>query len=190
MDYLEQRYLFNKIRVDFTDTGVLYTYGNIFNTKQLAIDYEEIIFWKVTRTVKTDKFNLFVCIASALVMLKSIMGIYDNPYGIYKGLLPFSTLFFIVFFVVTFLGRIKYLYIETTDIGAIKLFDRKRKSVDSFLAQLSTNSRTYLREKYTEIDSNLSKEVQLENLFWLKSIKVITKQEYDAFKNQLINNNG
>jgi len=52
MDYLEQKYLFHKIRIDLKDNGILYTYGNILNTKQLFIDYEEILFWNITRQVK------------------------------------------------------------------------------------------------------------------------------------------
>ena len=122
------------------------------------------------------------------MVLKSIMGVYDNPYGIYKGLLPFSSLFFIVFLVVTIVGRMKYLYIETANGSAIKLLDRNKLTLDSFLEQLATQSKKYLREKYTDIESDLSKEVQLENLFWLKKIKVISKQEYDKFKSLLMNN--
>jgi hypothetical protein len=190
MDYLKQKYLFQNIRVDFKENGILYTYGNILNTTQLFIDYEEILFWNITREIKTDKFNFFICIASALVMLKSIMGVYDNPYGIYKGLLPVSALFFIVFLIVTLLGRVKYVYIETANGGAIKLLNRNKPAIDQFLAQLTNQTKNYLREKYTDLDSDLSKEAQLENLFWLKKIKVISKQEYDVFKNLLMNNNG
>lgn len=186
MDYLEQKYLFHKIRVDLKESGILYTYGNVFNTKQLFIDYEEILFWKITKQVKTDKFNLFVCIASGVMMLKSIMGVYDNPYGIYKGLLPFFAIFFIVFLVITLLGRVKYVFIETADGGAIKLLNRNNPILDSFLDQLATQAKTYLREKYIDIDIDLSKEAQLENLFWLKKIKVISKQEYDKFKSLLM----
>ena len=188
MDYLDQKYLFHKIRIDLKDNGILYTYGNVLNTEQLFIDYEEILFWNITRQVKTDKFNLFVCIASALVMLKSIMGVYDNPNGIYKGLLPVSALFFIVFLIVTLVGRVKYVYIDTVNGGAIKLLNRNKPTLDVFLEELTIRTKNYLREKYTDIESDLSKEAQLENLFWLKKIKIISKQEYDNLKSQLMKN--
>lgn len=188
MDYLDQKYLFYKIRIDLKDNGVLYTYGNILNTKQVFIAYEEILFWNITRQVKTDYFNFFVCIASALVMLKSMMGIYDNPNGIYRGLLPVCAIFFIVFLIVTLLGRIKYVFIDTANGGAIKLLNRNKQTVDAFLEELTSRTKNYLREKYTDIDSDLSKEAQLENLFWLKKIKIISKQEYDKFKSLLMHN--
>jgi len=188
MDYLDQKYLFHKIRIDLKDNGILYTYGNILNTKQLFIAYEEISFWNITRQVKTDNFNLFVCIASALVMLKSMMGVYDNPNGIYKGLLPVSAIFFIVFLIVTLLGRIKYVFIDTANGGAIKLLNRNKQTVNVFLEELTSRTKNYLREKYTDIDRDLSKEAQLENLFWLKKIKIISRQEYDKFKSLLMDN--
>ena len=186
MDSYEQKYLFRKFKVDFKEGGILYTYGNIFDTKEIAIDYEEVLFWKITREAKTDKFNLFVCIASGVMVIKSILGVYDNPLGIYKGLLPLSGIFFIVFLVVTLLGRTKYVYIELANGGVIKLLDRNKPSLAIFLGQLATQTKQYLRAKYTDLESSLSTEVQLENLFWLKQIKVISKPEYEKFKSILM----
>lgn len=185
----EQKRFFNKLIIDFQENGILYSRENIISSKQSFIEYENILFQQITKETKTDKFNLFVCILSAITLLKSLIGIYDNPNGIYKGLMPFSFIFFVVFLVVTLLGRGKFVTIATAENGPIKLFNNKSDEnvVNQFLKDFTKYIKSYLKSKYTDIDSDIPKETQLENLFWLKRSKIISKQEYENLKAQLLN---
>ncbi len=189
MDIFEQRFLFSKTKIEYQESGILYSFGNVISNKQYFIEYENILLNNITRETKTDKFNLFVCLISLTAVLKSILGVYDNPNGIYKGLLPFSFLFFIVFLAVTIIGRTNFLFIETVNGLPIKLFNNKsnKSALDQFLKKFKQKIKAYLKTKYTEIDKDVAKETQLENLFWLKNNKIISKQEYESLKAGLIN---
>jgi len=56
---------------------------------------------------------------------------------------------------------------------------------NQFLADLIDARNQYLRENYAQIDENLNYEHQLSNFRRLKSIKAITKEEFDAKYNEL-----
>ena len=187
MKELNQKRNLNHNKIEFIEDGLNYYTGNIINSKQLFIPYEDVIYERITRELTTDKFNLFVSIASLLLMVKSLFGIYDNPDGIYKGLLPIVFGFFVVFSIVTFLGRGKYIYIDTIHSGRIKLFDNNPSEfeIEEFLKKLKTNTEEFLKSKYAVVDFDLPIEGQLENFNYLEKRKVITKEEYIALKNQL-----
>lgn len=68
MEVFEQKFLFNRVKIEHLETGIFYSYGNIFNKKQHFIDYENILLQTVTKETKTDKFNLFICLVSLVLV--------------------------------------------------------------------------------------------------------------------------
>jgi len=186
MDNFSQSRYLNTKSIRFQDDGLLYASGNILTSKEIFIPYEEIIYEKTTRLLKTDKFNFWVCVVSLATVVKSIVGIIDNPHGIYKGLLPFSSIFFIAFLVATILSRRRLLYIDTFNSGIIELYDKNASESENFIMHLKTRTQQFLKSKYGKIDKDLPIETQLESLNWLKGRKIITDQEFDNLKIELI----
>lgn len=183
--FSQQRYLNNK-SIIYQESGILYSSGNFLSSKKIFIPYEEILYEKLSFELKTDKFNLVVCIIALLTVLKSILGVYDNPNGIYKGLLPLSALFFIAFFIATVLSRRKVVYISTFNFGDIELYDRPE--ITNFLKDLKIATDDFLKAKYSKIDKDLPIDNQLQNLMYLKERRILSDEEFESLKNKLLGN--
>ena len=54
------------------------------------------------------------------------------------------------------------------------------KTVNHFIDEIIKTRNVYLRENFATIDENLDYESQLNNFKWLKAIKAITKEEFEA----------
>ena len=182
----QTRYLTRK-SIEFQDEGIVYSTGNLLNSQDVFIPYEEIQYERTAREFRTDKFNTWMTAAAAIVAIKSVIGIMDDPNGIYKGLLPFSAILFVVFFIATLLSRKHLLYISTFNSGPIELFDDNPSDVDvdEFLKELKNRTSGYLKIKYAAVDKDLPSDQQLQNLSWLKQRKILSDSEYEHLKGQL-----
>ena len=185
-NFTQQRYL-NQKTIVFQENGILYSSGNYLSAKKIFIPYEEILYEKIEYQIKTDKFNLIISVISFFVVIKSILGFYDNPSGIYMGLLPFSIIFFLAFLIATILSRKKVVYITTFNFGPIELYDNTEE-IDVFLKNLKQVTDNFLKTKYSEIDRDLPLDNQLQNLIYLKERRILSEQEFEALKNKLIGN--
>lgn len=184
-NFSQQRYLNNKSIV-YQESGILYSSGNFLSSKKVFIPYEEILYEKLGYEIKTDKFNFIVCIISCLTFLKSLLGVYDNPNGIYKGLLPLSAIFLITFLVATILSRRKVVYISTFNFGFIELYDKPE--INGFLKDLKIVTNDFLKSKYSKIDRDLPIDNQLQSLMYLKERQILSDEEFESLKNKLVGN--
>lgn len=162
----------------------MYTSGNFLSSKTVFIPYEELLYEKLSFELKTDKVNLIICIISLVTALKSTAGFYKDPDGLYKGLLPFAALFFIVFLTATLLSRRKVVYISTFNYGSIELYDRPE--VHSFLKELKAVTEHFLKARYSKVDRDLPIDNQLQNLIYLKERSIVSDKEFESLKNQLL----
>jgi hypothetical protein len=121
-----------------------------------------------------------------LTAVKSIFGVLRNPESIYKGLLPFSILFFVVFLIATLLSRRHLLYVHTVNSGLIEIYDKNNFETLDFLKLLKGEVESFLKSKFAVIDSDLPTESQLQNLTWLKERKIIDQNEFEQLKGQLL----
>lgn len=174
----------NNKSIVYQESGILYSSGNFLSSTKISIPYEEILYEKPSYEVKTDKFNLVVCIIAFFVVIKSILGVYDNPDGIYKGLLPFSVLFFITFLIATLLSRRKVVYIPTYNFGYLEVYDKPE--VNGFLKDLKVVTDNFLKSKYSKVDRDLPIDNQLQNLMYLKERHILSDEEFESLKNKLV----
>jgi hypothetical protein len=187
MDIFNQNRFFHKRSVEFKEDGIIYSTGNLLGSQTIFFPYEEIQYEKIAREFKTDKFNFWLAAASGLVTIKSIAGFIKDPEGLYKGLLPLASIFFVVFSIATLLSRKRLLYITTFTSGAFELFDNNPSDIEieNFLKNLKRKTNEYLKVKYGSIDKDLPIENQLQNLVGLKQRKILSDAEFEELKIQL-----
>lgn len=116
MERFSQRRFLNRITVEFQKDGISYSNGNFISSANVFVPYEEIAYENVSRFLETDKVNLRICIIALSFVVKSTFGILQNPESIYKGILPVSIIFFVVFLLATFFSRKHLLHINTFNL--------------------------------------------------------------------------
>lgn len=187
METFNQSRFFSKKSVKFKDDGIIYSTGNLLNSQEIFFPYEEIEYEKTAKEFKTDKFNFWVAVASGLLTVKSIAGYIRDSEGLYKGLLPFVSIFFVAFSIATLLSRKRLLYISTFNLGPLEFFDNNPSEIEisEFLKVLKLRTNEYLKVKYATVDKDLPIDNQLQNLVWLKQRKVLTDIEFEELKLKL-----
>ena len=70
----------------------------------------------------------------------------------------------------------------------ITLFENapNEATVDQFIEQLATHTKSYLKEKYGKLDKDFPIESQLQNFLWLKDRGVITNIEFEQLKDNAL----
>ena len=145
------------------------------NTNEIDMPFENIDGEKVS--FKSSN-NVLLLVSMGLNLL-SIINLFLD-FGKWISLLGFV--------IATILLAIYWLSIG--DFWQIKLMDGNSilivkdvpdtKTVDHFIDEIIKARNVYLRENFATIDENLDYESQLNNFKWLKAIKAITKEEFEA----------
>lgn len=63
---------------------------------------------------------------------------------------------------------------------------RAQQRITAFMDQLRADHKTYMVEKFAQIDPQLPIDTQLNHLLWLKNSEVITKEEFDQIKHRAL----
>jgi hypothetical protein len=93
-----------------------------------------------------------------------------------------------IFLAWALITRQKTITIPTYDGNKIELFfnNRNKNKVLEFSNKIIEASNSFLRNKYGKIDKALPLEGQLNNIIFLRDRDIITEEEYDKLKNQLL----
>ncbi|MBP8792694.1 MAG: hypothetical protein KBH29_05900 [Lutibacter sp.] len=189
MDTFTQKRLFTTKKVTFNKDGIIYFSGDILESREVFISYDEIMTNTITREFNTNKLTLWITVGFAIIFGFFLL----NPFKInVETKLFFSYLSGVscfIFFIITLLSRKKMLYIATIGGFLIDFFDLNpsRELMDTFLETLKKHSFKYLKDKYTFIDHDVPFEKQLDNFIYLKDKNVITQKEYEVLKKKLKN---
>jgi hypothetical protein len=179
MRQLKQKKNFVTRVIRFSDSKLYYYVTRFGSANEIDIPFENLSGEKVSfkRTFHLLLFMAILFFLSAIVIFISTFqgGNTGLWIGFFLGLMG---LIFVVFYVVSreefwkiSLINEDYIYIHKQIPDTI--------TVDEFITDLMKSRNKYLKENFAVIDENLSYESQLDSLKWLKSIKAISKKDFE-----------
>jgi hypothetical protein len=180
MKTLVQKKNFVTRELRISDAKLFCKVSKFGNTNEIDMPFENIDGEKVS--FKSSN-NVLLIISMGLNLL-SIINLFLD-FGKWISLLGFviATILFVIY------------WLSIGDFWQIKLMDGNSilvvkdvpdaKTVDHFIDEIIKARNVYLRENFASIDENLDYESQLNNFKWLKAIKAITKEEFEAKHNEL-----
>lgn len=171
-----------------------------FVTRELRIS-DAKLFCKVSKFGNTNEIDMpFENIDGEKVSFKSsnnillLVSMGLNLLSIINLFLDFSKWISLLGFVIATILFVIY-WLSIGDFWQVKLMDGNSilvvkdvpdaKTVDHFIDEIIKSRNVYLRENFASIDENLDYESQLNNFKWLKAIKAITKEEFEAKHEEL-----
>lgn len=164
--------------------------SDLTSSEELNIPYEEIDTSKLIFQKQTDNIMLIITLIFGGFFIINLL----NPDN-YKGDGWFGVglfLFMVTLFsaMITYVKSKNLVLIPTMNNGYIEILNAKpsQKQFDEFLSELTSRITTYLKSKYGTIDFDMPTEPQLMNLSWLKDREIITPDEFENLKKELINN--
>lgn len=175
MKTLVQKKNFVTRELRISDAKLFCKVSKFGNTNEIDMPFENIDGEKVS--FKSSN-NVLLLVSMGLNLL-SIINLFLD-FGKWISLLGFviATILFVIY------------WLSIGDFWQIKLMDGNSilvvkdvpdtKTVDHFIEEIIKARNVYLRENFATIDENLDYESQLNNFKWLKAIKAITKEEFEA----------
>ena len=180
MRKFSQKKNFTKRDFKLTESKLYYKITKFGDSNEVDVAYESINGDKVSST-SSNGFLLGVSIVLYIVGIMTHINSYSygenrDPYlGLFWVILA-SILMIIYYFSRNNFWKLKlsngkYVYFHKTIPNA--------KETDKFIESLIESRNQYLKENYAVIDENLGYEGQLNNLRWLKSLDVLSKDEFN-----------
>lgn len=174
---------FSRQSFELLPRGVRINRKTLFESVEHEISYEHITNKKkIQSTINNNSLFIGVCfvILGTLFLLGSLAEI--SPLLILIGL---------VFLVITFITRKKTIKIACFDGNIIELYftNKNKPEITAFANQIIDSSNSFLLNKYSKLDKDLPIENQLSNLDFLLNREIITEEEFENLKNQLLGRN-
>lgn len=180
----KQRNWFESIKYQILEDGIKQSYRSLSNSFEQIIKFEEI----GSETIKDSKrkkawllAGVVFLILTVAVMLASISAKNDFMEG-----LVFWPIVSGICFLIYFTAKVDRIFL----IGKVNVFFLNKKSdlekVDRFIKIVLDKRKCYLKEKYAYIEYELDPSTQIERLKWMLDEKVITTEEYERMKSELI----
>ncbi|WP_156125298.1 hypothetical protein [Cellulophaga sp. Hel_I_12] len=187
---LLQRKLFLRREFTMNKKDLNIKSSDLTSSEELNIPYEEIDTNKLIFQKKTDNIMLIITLIFGGFFIINLF----NPEN-YKGDGWFGVglfLFMVTLFsaMITYVKSKNLVLIPTLNNGYIEILKAKpnQKQFDEFLSELTSRISKYLKSKYGTLDFDMPYEPQLMNLSWLKDREIITTDEFENLKKELINN--
>jgi hypothetical protein len=175
MKTLVQKKNFVTRELRISDAKLFCKVSKLGNTNEIDIPFENIDGEKVSFQSSN---NLLLLVSISLTLL-SIINLFLD-FGNWISIISFiiATILFVIY------------WFRIGNFWQVKLMDGNSvlvvkdvpdaKTVDHFIDEIIRARNIYLRENFASIDENLDYESQLNNFKWLKAIKAITKEEFEA----------
>jgi hypothetical protein len=171
---------FSVQQIEFLDNGLRISKKSPVDFVEYEIPFEQISNKKKIKSTISD--GMLVTGISFFVFGLIILMIADTDPALF--LMGLGLLLIII----TFFRRISVVTIQTFVEDNITLhFNRRNKeSVFDFADEIIARSNSFLLKKYGKIDRALAIEPQVENLQFLRNRNILTEEEYEQLKNQLL----
>jgi hypothetical protein len=175
------------IEIQINDTGVSVIEKSLTNYHEYHIEFDQ---FTTKRTVKREINNgmLFFVFICAIITLIKFFG-YLAPAG--TGL-PGTIIFLSItlFFIVLAFTTKKQIVVLTKLYGQtgfeIPFKNSNEKEVREFADLIIEKTKEYLISKYGNVDKDMPRENQFENIISLKDRNIITEKEFERLKNILL----
>jgi hypothetical protein len=185
MHELKQKKNFVTRVIRFSDSKLYYYVTRFGNANEIDIPFENLSGEKVSFK-RTFHYLLWLAILCFLIAI----AIFISANRAVNVELWTSFLFVsvgLIFTVLYFVTREEFWKISLIDENYIYIHKHIPDGtiVNEFISDLIKSRNRYLKENFAVIDENLSYEGQLDRLKWLKSIKAISKKEFEKKYNEL-----
>jgi hypothetical protein len=180
MKTLVQKKNFVTRELRISDTKLFCKVSKFGNTNEIDIPFENIDGEKVSFQSSN---NLLLLVSISLTLL-SIINLF----------LDFGNWISIISFIIATILYMTY-WFSIGNFWQVKLMDGNSvlvvkdvpdaKTVDHYIDEIIRARNIYLRENFASIDENLDYESQLNNFKWLKAIKAMSKEEFEAKHEEL-----
>ena len=165
-------------------------FRNLTSSEEFNIPYEEIDFSKIVWQKETDNVMLIVTLVFGAFFLINIFN--PDNYGDGSGLIGVSIFLFIVTCLsglITYIKSKNVLLIPTHNNGYLEFIKNKpnKDEFEAFIKKLSDEIALFLKSKYAKIDLEMPVEPQLMTLGWLREKDIISEEEFENLKHNLIN---
>jgi hypothetical protein len=180
MKTLVQKKNFVTRELRISDTKLFCKVSKFGNTNEIDIPFENIDGEKVSFQSSN---NLLLLVSISLTLL-SIINLFLD-FGNWISIISFiiaTILFVIYWFSIGNFWQVKLM--DGNSILIVKDVP-DAKNVDNFIDEIIRARNIYLRENFASIDENLDYESQLNNFKWLKAIKAMSKEEFEAKHEEL-----
>ncbi|MGB5382697.1 MAG: hypothetical protein WBN16_05595 [Lutimonas sp.] len=185
MHELKQKKNFVTRVIRFSDSKLYYYVTRFGNANEIDIPFENLSGEKVSfkRAFHYLLWLGVLCLLISVAIFISTESLQNS--GLWISVLLMSmSLFFLVLYYVT---REEFWKISLINENYIYIHKHIPDAtiVNEFISDLIKSRNKYLKENFAVIDENLSYEGQLDRLKWLKSIKAISKKEFEKKYDEL-----
>lgn len=153
---------------------------NLFDQTEYEISLEHIDYKRKVQVI----FNHGLLVASFFALAIGLLLMFAPNE---EAAIVFFSVAVVCFTSAFFLKR-RVVTIHALDGNKIELFfnNRNKDQVVAYADQIIESSNKYLLRKYGKIDPALPIEPQINNIQFLRDREIITEEEYEALKNQLL----
>jgi len=178
---LQTRRFFKRQEIEILRTSLKIERKSLLDSVEYELPFENIHNKKKVQTKTND--NLVV-ISFALLVIGLLFFIFSSEAAL-------STFLFICgtfFLALAFISRKKTITIPTYDGNHIEIpfNNRNKPELIEFSNKIIEASNGFLLNKYSKIDKALPLEGQLSKIEYLRDREILTDEEYDNLKNQLL----
>lgn len=185
---LYQRKLFTTRKFAFTDGGLRIHVKNLTSSEEVEVPFEEINLQRIIRQTKSDYIIIIVGVFFGLVFIINLVAKLLKESDLTWGAIFLMFLFTFLSGLISYINKKRQILIPTFSNSFIELFDDRpsQDKVESFVNDLTLRINDYLKRKYGTIDLDLPIDNQLTNIVYLKERDIISENEFETLKNQLL----
>ena len=178
---LQTRRFFKRQEIEILRTSLKIEKKSLLDYEEFEIPFENIHNKKKVQSKTND--NLVV-ISFVLLVIALLFFVFSSE----TDLSTFLFICAIFFLVIAFISRKKTITIPAYDGNKIEIPFNNRNKPDAleFANKIIEASNIFLLNKYCKIDKALPLEGQISKLEFLRDREILTDEEYDNLKNQLL----
>ncbi|RZK01864.1 MAG: hypothetical protein EOO43_23680 [Flavobacterium sp.] len=175
-----QHNFFEKRYYKLTDTGLRVRYKTLIKTHDYELKYEEVGSKLVEFTGGTKAW----LVPAIFLTVLAVILYFDRTGGgdVEKGAELFYLSFAMVCFTIYILTYKRVCYLSrSNNVQSIEFLSNKptREKLDNFIKVILSKRKTFLMERYGQLNKNVSYQSQYDNLRWLLDNDALDQNDYD-----------
>jgi len=184
MTEILQKTLTTQKEVLIESEGIFVRSKSIREDLEFRIRFEELGFDTVRKRIKTANFPFYFFLAFDLLYVYLLIQAMISKAPFQQQLFWLGALlFFVIFTIGAYCSRNKDVIYLTGGSQVLELLATKpdAATVTAFIAAVHQAMRQHYKIKYTRFDADTTYEMKVQQLKWLKEMKVLTDEEYSTW---------
>jgi len=188
MKTLKQSHFFTTKTVMLDESKLHYKVSKFGKKNTLSIPYEEVSSKQKTSEILVK--HGFLLAAMVLIVFSILLtSLRTFGKGLGESLELYSLALGVISLLIYFVSKEKHWKLQLTNGGFIYFYQSipDNTSVEVFIKQLMDKRNAYLLKTYGQLDATLDYQSQIDQLQWLKDIKVLSGKNFQQKKKELKN---